>query len=362
VAKLNVSGTALVYSTYLGGSGDDSGNGIAVDSAGNAFVTGETGSTNFPTANPLQPTYGGGFDAFVAKLNASGTALVYSTYLGGSGDDSGNGIALDSAGNAYVTGNTNSTDFPTVKALQPTPGSLQASSPPSPVIPIHLPPPQRPNDVFLAKLNSSGTALVYSTYLGGSSEDSSDGIAVDSAGNAYVTGYTHSTNFPTVNPLQPTPGGAGDAFVAKIGTDNGPIVVSLKRFGIHAQPTTLVLTFDHPLDPTRAQDLGNYRLVSPHGRPIGIASAAYDPATPSVTLSPAHRLDIHYRYRLTVVGTGPYGLTDIFGLSLNAKDAGPGSDYVATVTRHNLVLPDRRHIASLRDRAHREGLAPHRLD
>jgi hypothetical protein len=124
--KLNASGSALVYSTYLGGSGDEEARGIALDSAGNAYVTGYTGSTDFPTANPLQDVYGGGFsDAFVTKLNASGSALVYSTYLGGSGDEEARGIALDSAGNAYVTGFTRSADFRTTPlALKRALGSL----------------------------------------------------------------------------------------------------------------------------------------------------------------------------------------------------------------------------------------------
>src|SRR5215470_16498427 len=108
----------LVYSTYLGGSGDDSGNGIAVDASGNAYVAGKTGSINFPTKNPLQPASGGGDDAFVAKLDPSGSALVYSTYFGGSALDEAHGIAVDTAGNAYVTGQTSSTNFPTKNPFQ----------------------------------------------------------------------------------------------------------------------------------------------------------------------------------------------------------------------------------------------------
>ena len=183
VAKLNAAGSALVYSTYLGGSADDYGYGIAVDSSGNAHVTGFTGSTDFPTVNPLQATNHGGGDAFVAKLNAAGSALVYSTYLGGSSYDDAQGIAVDSSGNAYVTGITQSTDFPTVNPLQASYGGGSA-------------------DAFVAKLNAAGSALVYSTYLGGSDLDYGYGIAVDSSGNTYVTGRTASTNFPTVNPLQ----------------------------------------------------------------------------------------------------------------------------------------------------------------
>src|SRR5262249_9402139 len=111
VAKLNAAG-APVYSTYLGGSGTEEGKSIAVDGVGNAYVTGDTTSTDSPTASPLQPTYGGGVeDAFIAKLNATGSALVYSTYLGGSGQDSGNGIAVDPSGSAHVLGTTSSSNF-----------------------------------------------------------------------------------------------------------------------------------------------------------------------------------------------------------------------------------------------------------
>ena len=207
VAKLNPTGSALVYSTYLGGSVDDVGMGIAVDRAGNAYVTGLTESTNFPTRNPLQPTYGGGYNnAFVAKINPSGSALVYSTYLGGSMDEVGFGIAVDSSGNAYVTGLSGSPDFPTKNPLQST---LDGTY-----------------DAFVAKIKPSGSALGYSTYLGGSGTDVGYGIAVDSSGNAYVVGATESTNFPTKNPLQATYGGSGDVFVAKIKPSGSALVYS----------------------------------------------------------------------------------------------------------------------------------------
>jgi hypothetical protein len=159
-------------------------------------VTGVTHSTNFPTEEPLQPTYSGYGDAFVAKLNATGMALVYSTYLGGSNLDVGFGIAVDGEGRAYVTGDTLSTDFPTEEALQPTYGGY--------------------GDAFVAKFNATGTALVYSTYLGGSDSDGGHGIAVDGEGRAYVTGGIRSTDFPTEEALQPTLRGYADAFVAKI--------------------------------------------------------------------------------------------------------------------------------------------------
>jgi hypothetical protein len=197
VTKFSPKGSTLVYSTYLGGKKDDYGISIAVDNEGNAYVTGETASTNFPTINPLQRVYGGGtYDAFVSKIDPSGSALVYSTYLGGSAEDLGQGIATDSAGNAYVTGQTNSTNFPTINPLQVN----NAGG----------------GDVFVAEINSAGSQLVYSTYLGGSNLDYGDAIAVDNTGSAYVTGTTYSTNFPTKNPFQPALAANWDAFVAKI--------------------------------------------------------------------------------------------------------------------------------------------------
>jgi hypothetical protein len=210
VAKLSHAGNALVYSTYLGGNDMDSGNAIAADAAGNAYVTGMTSSSNFPLANPLQPNFtDGGWDAFVAKLNPAGSALVYSTYLGGSDIDIASGIALDGAGNVYVAGTTSSTDFPTANPLQSACGGFFC------------------NDAFVAKLNPAGSALVYSTYLGGSDVDYGSGIAVDGAGNAYVTGFTCSTDFPTNTPFQPSfDGGNYDVFVAKLNPAGDTLVYS----------------------------------------------------------------------------------------------------------------------------------------
>ena len=202
VTKINPTGSALVYSTYLGGSNIDSGFGIAVDSAGNAYVTGNTYSSDFPTTpGAFQTNYGGNRDAFVTKINPTGSALVYSTYLGGSGEDLGFGIAVDSAGNAYVTGYTGSNNFPTTpNAIRKT--FKQTSNPSC-------------RCVFVSGLIPKGSALVYSTYLGGCG-DYGYGIAVDSVGNAYVTGSTVAEGIPTKNPLQPADGGADDTFVTKI--------------------------------------------------------------------------------------------------------------------------------------------------
>ena len=197
VLKLNPAGSAPIYSTYIGGSGWDQGEAIVVDSNGNAYVTGYTGSINFPTSYPYQGIYRGGtYDAFVLKLNAAGSALVYSTYIGGSGDDLGHDIAVDASGNAYVTGSTSSTNFPLANANQSTNGGV--------------------DDVFVLKLKPTGSALIYSTFIGGNGEDVGNSIAIDSSGNAYVTGFTTSTNFPLVNAFQGTHSGTDDVFVLKL--------------------------------------------------------------------------------------------------------------------------------------------------
>jgi len=211
VAKVNASGTALIYAGYIGGSEDDYGWGIAVDATGSAYVTGYTSSTQatFPVTVGPDLTHNGLDDAFVAKLNPSGTALVYAGYIGGSGYERGYGIAVDAAGNAYVTGSTGSTEasFPVVVGPDLT---FNGDS----------------NDAFVAKVNPSGSALVYAGYIGGSQNDYGYGIAVDMAGNAYVTGYTYSTeaSFPVTVGPDLTHNGQSDAFVVKVNASGTALV------------------------------------------------------------------------------------------------------------------------------------------
>ncbi len=199
VVKLNTDGTNLDYATLLGSELSDYGYGIALDSSGSAYVVGYTSSTTFPISGTLQPVFKGNFDTFVTKLNPSGSGLVYSSYIGGSGYDAGYGIALDTGGAAYLVGSTASTDFPTSGgAFQPTHGGST-------------------RDVFVAKVDASGSALTYSTFLGGSGTDFGMGIVVDGNSSAYVVGQTASTNFPTKSgSYRTTYGGATDVFVTKI--------------------------------------------------------------------------------------------------------------------------------------------------
>jgi hypothetical protein len=201
VTKLDPTGSALVFSTYLGGTEYDVGRGIDITTAGEVYLTGLSASTDFPTLGSLYPAPStGDSHAIVSRLNAAGATLVYSTYLGGGGIDTGSGIAVDVAGNAYVVGKTESTDFPT------TPGAPQNAT-------------GGGTDAFASKLTPTGGALSYSTYVGGDSYDEAYDVAIDSDGNAFFTGRTASTSFPTLSPLQPTLAGFDDAFVAALAID-----------------------------------------------------------------------------------------------------------------------------------------------
>jgi hypothetical protein len=219
VAKLKGDGSALVFSTYMGGRKEDDGQGLAIDNNGDIYVTGLTASTDFPTAYPLQPAKAGGGDAFVAKFDTNG-ALVYSTYFGGSSSDLGATISVDGAGNVYLLMYTYSPNLPTVNPLKST---LTGGT-----------------DLFVAKLDRTGSAILYSTYLGGSNLEGTGDMKVDSQGNAYITGYTASADFPVVNAIQPTlnPGaicsfpsgnyseGRLDAFITKLDASGSGLIYS----------------------------------------------------------------------------------------------------------------------------------------
>jgi Beta-propeller repeat len=217
VTKLNSAGSALVYSTYLGGRQNDGAGSIAIDGSGNAFVTGTTFSPDFPTLNALQPALGGQFgadDVFVTALTGSG-GLFYSSYLGGSKRDLGFSIAIDNQNNIYLTGITSSPDFPTANPLQVIYGG-----------PADICVQELCGDVFIAKLDPTGVTLIYSTYVGGSGDEGGLGIAVSATGEAYLTGFTTSTNFPTHNALQAAHAGDSDQFILKMNATGSALVFS----------------------------------------------------------------------------------------------------------------------------------------
>jgi uncharacterized repeat protein (TIGR01451 family) len=303
VTKLNASGSAMVYSTYIGGNIDDNGFGIFVDSVGEAYVTGSTSSTDYPTTpGAFQTTFRGGSfpgDAFVTKLNNTGSALVYSTFLGGTNSDEATGIAVDSLGNAYTTGFTFSTNFPV------TPGAFQTTNAGG-----SFP----PGDAFITKLNSTGTAPVYSTLLGGTRFDQGSRIVVDSLGRAFVGGTTNSSDFDiTAGAFQTTFGGSqsifeevGDAFVTELndlGTaliystyvggraNDGALDIAINSDG-EASICGVTTSVNFPTTPgvVRVLNGGAARSNNAAGNWLGINSGitdgnvvtfAIDPATPS---------------------------------------------------------------------------------
>ena len=210
VVKINPDGTLPRYITYLGGKGDDAGYGIRVDSAGNAYLTGTTNSTNFPVVNPLQPQLAGKNDAFITKLSPNGTPLIFSTYVGGTKDDYGYAIALDSANNVYTTGYTESPQFPifTTSAQHRTARNGLA-------------------DAYAIKVRSDGQELLYSEYIGGRVSETGYGIAVDTKGDAYITGETYSyKEFPTINAYDSTFNGYSDIFITKVAPSGDPFIYS----------------------------------------------------------------------------------------------------------------------------------------
>ena len=206
ISKFSSSGSTLLYSTYLGGSSDDRGESVAVDSNGSSYLTGGTYSFDFPTLNPYQAALAGGWDAFIAKLSSSGSSLLYSTYFGGTAVDYAFGLALDPAQRAYVSGYTGSFDFPTYNSYQSTCGGGL--------------------DGFVAKFFPSGSSLSYSSYLGGSLEDDIYDITLDQDNHAYVTGDTYSSDFPTSNPYQANYAGEQDAMVTKFSSSGSTLMYS----------------------------------------------------------------------------------------------------------------------------------------
>jgi hypothetical protein len=287
VTKLNSDGSDIVYSTYLGGGDQDKPASIAVDEAGNVFLTGDTTSTNFPTTSgafQIAFTPSGSFinpsEVFITKLNTTGTALVYSTFLGGKSGDSAYDIAIDTAGNAYVSGSTTSTDFPTTaSSFRPT---YDGSSP----------------NVYVTKLNATGSTLVYSTFLGSTYIGKRTGIAVDSAGNAYVTGQTASIRFPvTKNATQRAFNKIIDAFVTKLNADGSALVFSTYLGG-------------------EGMDTGSDIAIGPNGEAYVTGSASFNfPATAgSIEIAPGFTSTFVVKYEI-----GAAVIPKITGASIKGK-------------------------------------------
>ena len=301
VTKLNAAGSALVYSTYLGGSVEEDGDGIAVDASRNAYVTGFTASSNFPsTPGAFQATFGGDADAFISKLNPAGSALVYSTYLGGRVEEDGDGIAVDASRNAYVTGSTNSSNFPT------TPGTFQTTY-------------GSDGDAFVTKENPTGSFLLFSTYLGGSGNDQGNGITVDASGDAYVTGYTGSSNFPTTSgAFRTSLTGVLDAYVAKIALAGAP------------GPFTILANFDG-----NAGSSPNFVALAQglDGNLYGTASQGETDSQGTVfKVTPAGSLTAIYNFDCTH-GAAPYA-----GLVLGIDDNFYGTTYEGGTNGYGTVF------------------------
>jgi hypothetical protein len=222
VSKISPDGSTLLYSAYLGGDSNDIARGLTVHADGSVTVAGSTLSQNFPVAAAAQPSSGGGLDGFATRINSGGTALVYSTYLGGSGDDSATCAATDGVGADYLAGSTGSANFPTLNPLQP---ALAAST---------------SADAFVVKLTAGGTRA-YSTYFGGTGGELAAGIAANPAGRIWVVGYTESLDFPTHNPMQPSrTGNEGDGFVASFEPAGNSLVYSTYLGGSAGDNATAV--------------------------------------------------------------------------------------------------------------------------
>jgi Beta-propeller repeat len=310
VIKLDPRGH-VIYSTYLGGRGDDAGSGVAVDSAGDAYVTGWTHSGNFPTVTAAQQRFGGVFDAFVSKLSPNGARLLFSTYLGGANDDRGNAIALGGADQVFIAGSTTSVDFPTMLPLQAT---IHGSS-----------------DAFAATFTSGGT-LRWSSYYGGAREDTAHGVAVDRRGNVYLSGSTSSFDFPVVAPLQRAYGGGrSDAWMAKISATPRAVLYSTYLGGRDAdQAFGITVDAHRNLYLTGATSSRDFPIAHAHQNRLG-GGSCLNPSTGK--LSPCTDVfvaEVNETGRKLLFSTFLGGTGDDAGHSL-ALD-GPGNIYVGGVT------------------------------
>lgn len=265
LCKFNAGGSGLVYSTFLGGSGDDVGRSLAIDAEGNAYVAGDTFSTNFPTINPMQPANAGRRDVFVVKINPAGSALLFSTYFGGSGEELG-ALAIDAAKNIFIVGLTTSTNLPQRHSMQPGFGGGTW-------------------DAFVAKINPDGASLAWSSYLGGGANDQGAAIAADRDDSVVIVGATASGNYPVANPFQSRGKGGGyDAFVARISENLPPAitpVVATKPVVTDSKPASIPPSAVKPAEvkPVVDKPVANLATVS-KSREIETAKPIAKPSEP----------------------------------------------------------------------------------
>jgi hypothetical protein len=326
VAKLNSTGSSLLYSTYLGGSGADRGRGIGVESSssgcttgGCVYVTGSTESAGLASSGAYDNTISGQ-DAFVAKLKLAGagaTDRVYFTYLGGGGNDIGNAIAVDSSGNAYVTGGTLSNNFPAVAAIQ-----------------AALAPGDVGGDAFVAKLNAAGSDLVYSTFLGGSGADQGFGIALDASLNAYVTGSTASSNFPIAS-FQAALGGGTDAFVTKLAPNTPPVLSGVATAATIDELVQYTFTATATDSDNPVQTLTFSLVGAPAGAAIGSSTGVFN-WTPSEAQGPGV-----YAFKVRVTDNGTPALFDENTITITVREVNtaPLLSGVPTTATINELVP-----------------------
>ncbi|MET0624191.1 MAG: SBBP repeat-containing protein [Pyrinomonadaceae bacterium] len=325
LVKTDAAGSSIIYSTYLGGNGDDYGNRITVDGSGNVYGIGDTTSTDLLTPGGVQTFNAGDFDAYVAKLSADGSTLLYGTYAGGSGVDSGRAIELDSSGDIYAAGFTDSADLPTVNALQYDKGAGF--------------------DAFFAKLAALDGSIIYSSYLGGDGEDMADALAVDSAGNLFLTGRTTSTDFPVWSPAQASNGGFNDVFLSSVGPSGNTLLYSTYLggsgndvgwgVGLDGQSNAYVvgqaISANYPvvgsLQPFRGVSDAFVTKVSPPTGPAWTPTPTPEPATISFASATGAVLERDGTFGALVVRSGNLNRIDRITVQPRPDTASPLNDF-----------------------------------
>jgi hypothetical protein len=327
VAKLAADGRSLLYATYVGGSGDDVATSIAVDASGNAYVAGQTLSPDFPVANAVEPSPSGVQAGFTFMLDAHGSSLVFSTYLGGSDSDTATAIAVDAAGSAYVTGQTVASDFPLANPLQ----SLIAGA----------------TDAFVTKFQPGGASLAYSTFLGGLHDDAGGGIAVDADGEAYVTGGTFSLDFPEAGPIPSS--GSGGAFLVELNPAGSSFVYAVTLGSLFDQGQAVAVDSSGNAYMGGLSVSGEYPLLNPlpgaaaltgtnafvtkilsDGEALSystvLGGASYDSVTGIAVDTGGHATVAGYTYSLDFPTTAPIQanpITTLNGIAAFVSEIGP---------------------------------------